>query len=204
MDVFGITGGIGMGKSTAGEILQRLGVSVVDTDVLAREVVLPGSPGLIDVVREFGPEILDAAGALRREALGRRVFADPAALARLNALLHPRIRSAWQAQLDSWRRSGVSRAAVIIPLLFENGYAEEFHWVACVACTDATQQVRLRERGWDATETARRIATQLPATEKMARAQHVIWTEGSRPAHEAQWERLLTWRASLFKTHSTV
>ena len=198
MEVFGITGGIGMGKSAAGEILQRQGVAVVDTDQLARDAVAPGSEGLAEVSREFGPDLIDAAGALRREALGRLVFGDPAALARLNALLHPRIRAAWKAQVETWRNAGVPQAAVIIPLLFENGYGPEFDWIACVACTSGTQRVRLRERGWSEAEMDRRLAAQLPASEKMNRADRVIWTEGSLETHALQWERLLAARPPLF------
>ena len=198
MEIFGITGGIGMGKSAAGDILRSLGISVIDTDQLARDVVAPGTPGLAEVLAEFGPEFADEHGGLRREALGQRVFADSPALIRLNALVHPRIRAAWQAQLATWRAAGIARAAVIIPLLYENGYDAELQWVACVACTASTQRMRLRDRGWSDGEIDRRIASQLPTPEKMARAQRVVWTEGSRAAHAAQWPRVLASVPSLF------
>ncbi len=198
MELFGITGGIGMGKSAAGEILRRLGIPVVDSDQLARDVVAPGTPGLLEVLRVFGPEFQDASGALCRAALGRRVFANPADLAQLNALLHPRIRAAWQAQVTAWQAAGVPRAAVIIPLLFENAYETEFHTLICIACTPATQGVRLRARGWDEAEIHRRTTAQLAVPEKMRRAHRVIWTEGSLAAHAAQWELVLGLRPSLF------
>lgn len=204
MELFGITGGIGMGKSAAGNILRGLGVSVVDTDQLARDLVAPGTPGLAAVLGEFGREYADEQGALQREALGRLVFADPAALARLNALLHPRIRTAWQAQLAAWRDAGVARAAVTIPLLYENGYEAEIEWVACVACTALTQRRRLRQRGWSQSEIDRRIAAQLPASEKMRRAHRVVWTEGTLAAHAAQWPLVLGSPPALFNSGPAV
>jgi len=199
MEIFGITGGIGMGKSTAGEILRELGICVVDTDQLARELVAPGTPGLAEVLGEFGPEYSDAHGALRRDALGRRVFADAAALARLNAILHPRIRSAWQTQLVVWRQAGIVRAAVTIPLLYESGCEAEFNWIACLACTGPTQLHRLRQRGWSDTDIDRRITAQLPVAEKMRRAHRVIWTEGTLGVHTAQWRRVIATPPALFK-----
>lgn len=203
MELFGITGGIGMGKSAAGEILRQLGVPVVDTDQLARDVVARGTPGLAEVVREFGTEFLDASGALCRPALGQRVFADPAALARLNALLHPRIRDAWHQQVTAWQAAGISRAAVTIPLLFENGCETEFTTVVCLACSSVTQQRRLHERGWTDAEMKRRSAAQMPVNDKVQRAHHVVWTEGSLTAHAAQWALLFGRRPSLFNPTST-
>ncbi len=191
MEIFGITGGIGMGKSAAGEILRGLAVPVVDTDDLARQVVEPGTPGLAEVVGVFGPGIIDATGRLRRDALAQLVFGDPALRERLNALLHPRIQAAWKTCLETWRLRGVTRGAVIIPLLFENGYDGEFGATVCIACTNTTQQQRLQQRGWTTAEIARRIAAQLPVAEKMRRADRVLWTEGALPAHLAQWRRIL-------------
>ncbi len=192
MELIGITGGIGMGKSVAGEILTQWGWHVLDTDQVARDVVAPGTPGLAEVVAHFGREILDAHGALRRGELGRRVFSDPVALAQLNALLHPRISAAWHQQLTAWRAAGVANAAVTIPLLYENGYEPEFPIVVCVACSAATQRDRLRARGWETDEIERRNRAQLPVTEKMKRATRVVWTEGSKSTHAAQWRKLLS------------
>ena len=187
-----------MGKSAAGEILGRLGVPVVDTDQLAREVVAPGTPGLAAVLAEFGEAYRDAAGGLDRAALGRHVFADPTALDRLNRLLHPRIRDAWHARVATWRDAGEARGAVTIPLLYENGYEAEFDTVVCLACSTATQHTRLRARGWDEAEVTRRLASQLPVSEKMRRAGRVVWTEGTLAVHAAQWEWILGRRPMLF------
>lgn len=198
MELLGITGGIGMGKSAAGDILRRLGVAVVDTDQLAREVVATGTPGLRAVLAEFGDEYQAADGSLLRAALAKKVFADPAALARLNEILHPRIQAAWRAQVAAWQSAGIARAAITIPLLFEKGYETEFHRIMCIACTADTQRQRLQARGWNEAEQEHRSRAQLPVAVKMQRADGVVWTEGSLAAHQAQWELLLGHPATLF------
>jgi dephospho-CoA kinase len=101
MKLFGLTGGIGMGKSTAAEILRQRGVSIIDTDEIAREVVEPGQPALAEVQRLFGREIVGADGCLRRDELARRVFADDDARRKLEAVLHPAIRKIWLAQTEA-------------------------------------------------------------------------------------------------------
>src|SRR5512147_2761685 len=106
MKVLGLTGGIGMGKTTAAKLLRELGVPVVDTDDLARQVVQPGQPALAEVLTAFGPQIARPDGQLRRDELARRVFADPAARQRLEAILRPPIRALWRAQVQTWRAAG--------------------------------------------------------------------------------------------------
>src|SRR4051812_10285829 len=102
MKLFGITGGIAMGKSTAGRLLAEWGHSVVDTDDIARQIVEPGQQTLQKVVQAFGPTILDANGALRRDELARIVFPDPNARQTLEAILHPRIREVWHREVEAW------------------------------------------------------------------------------------------------------
>src|SRR6266852_8139314 len=138
MRVLGLTGGVGMGKSACAQLLQARGILVVDTDDLAREVVEPGQPGLAEVQHLFGPDVIDAEGRLRRDALARRVFADPQARKQLESMLHPRIRGLWHAQVESWETQGHSLAVVAIPLLFETKETE-LDSVICVACSAATQ-----------------------------------------------------------------
>lgn len=191
MILIGLTGGIGMGKTTVAAYWARRHVPVADTDAIAREVVAPGSPAFAEVIRVFGPDILTPEGNLDRARLAARVFAHPDERRRLEAILHPRIREAWQARVGLWREAGESIAAVVIPLLYETRAEAEFDHVVCVACQAATQRTRLRARGWDDAEIARRNAAQLPIEEKMARADHVIWTEGTLAATEAQAEALL-------------
>jgi dephospho-CoA kinase len=179
MKTFGVTGGIGMGKSTAAELLCRRGIAVVDTDDLARQVVQPGEPALAEILQTFGTHLRDQAGQLNREALAAIIFGDAAARAKLEAMLHPRITELWRQQLQSWRREGRPAAAVIIPLLFETNVEAEFDAVICLACRETTQRARLGARGWSAEQMEQRIAAQLPIAEKMQRAQYVVWSEGT-------------------------
>src|ERR1019366_1886953 len=117
--VLGLTGGIGMGKSTSAQLLRDRGVQVVDSDDLARQVVEPGQPALAEVLATFGPEIAGQDGRLRRKELAERVCADPVARRQLEAILHPRIRMLWRAQVETWCAEGHPVAVVVIPLLFE-------------------------------------------------------------------------------------
>lgn len=191
MKTFGLTGGIGMGKSTAAAILRERGVAVVDTDDLARLVVAPGQPALAEVQAAFGAEIVGVDGQMRRDELARIIFTDPAARQKLEAILHPRIRDLWSAQLQTWRAEGRPMAVVVIPLLFETQAESHFDAVVCVACSASTQRERLSARGWTPGQMDQRNAAQLPAVEKMQRANYVIWTEGGLDVHAQQWARIL-------------
>jgi dephospho-CoA kinase len=194
MKLFGLTGGVGMGKSAAAQLLRGRGVPVVDTDDLARQVVEPGEPGLAEVQAAFGPEVIAPDGQLRRDEMARRVFADPTARKRLEDILHPRIRALWRAQAQSWRAAGQIQAVVVIPLLFETTAEAELDATICVACTAATQQQRLLARGWPVQEIEQRVRAQWPVEMKMARADFLVWTEAGLEVHAAQLERILNLR----------
>ena len=191
MKTFGLTGGIGMGKSAAAQLLGARGVPVVDTDDLARQVVAPGQPAWREVQAVFGPDIVGPDGQLRRDELARLVFSDTTARRKLEAILHPRILELWQAQVAAWRREGRALAVVVIPLLFETQSEAYFDAVICVACTAATQQQRLRARGWTPAESAQRLAAQWPVEQKLAQADYVIWTEAGMDVHAQQLERII-------------
>lgn len=191
MKVLGLTGGIGMGKSTCAELIRQRGIPVIDTDDLAREVVEPGQPALAEIQGLFGPGLIGPDGRLRRGELARRVFADPAARKQLEGILHPRIRRLWLAQVDTWRAEGKPLAVVVIPLLFETGAQNEFDSTICVACSAATQHERLRARGWTAAQIAQRIEAQWPVEKKIALAHYVIWSEGGLDVHAAQLDLIL-------------
>jgi dephospho-CoA kinase len=191
LKLIGLTGGVGMGKSACAQLLQWRGAAVVDTDELARQVVAPGQPAWAEVRAAFGPDIVAAEGELDREKLAQIVFADPAARAKLEAILHPRIRELWHAQVDTWRAQGKPLGVVVIPLLFETGAEKEFDTVICVACSAGTQRERLLARGWTPEQIAQRVAAQMPIEEKMARAHHVIWTEGGMEVHAQQVYRIV-------------
>jgi dephospho-CoA kinase len=186
MKLCGLTGGVGMGKSTAAGFFLALGARVVDTDKLARELAEPGQPALEEIQREFGPGVLDPDGRLKRAELARVVFADPAARKKLEAILHPRIRERWRGQVAQWRAQDCPVAIVVIPLLFETGAEAEFDRIICVACPSAAQRERLESRGWGEAQIQGRIAAQWPIEQKIARAHYVIWSDGSLDSHRRQ------------------
>ena len=201
MKVFGLTGGIGMGKSTAEQWLRRRGVPAVDTDLLARQIVEPGMPALDEIQRVFGNEFIDAAGRLRRRELSRRVFSNPAARRQLEDITHPRIRELWRKQMELWRTQGRPLAVVVIPLLFETGAERELDATVCVACSAATQRRRLLDRGWIEAEIAQRNAAQLPIDTKIARAGFVVWSEGGLEVFEAQLNRIFQLNDRMDRIH---
>ncbi len=191
MKVIGLTGGIGMGKSTCAQLLRDRGIPVVDTDDLAREVVEPGQPALVQVIEAFGADIVGPDGRLRRGELARRVFADDAARARLESILHPPIRALWRARMETWRGAAHPLAVVVIPLLFETGAESELDTTICVACSAATQRARLLARGWPPEQIEQRVRAQWPIEQKMDHADYLVWTEAGLDVHGAQIERIL-------------
>jgi dephospho-CoA kinase len=191
MKVCGLTGGVGMGKSTAAGFLLAHGVRVVDTDDLAHQLVQPGQPALAEITQTFGQEMISVAGELNRPKLGAHVFADPSARRQLEAILHPRIRETWLGQLEAWRAENCPLAVVVIPLLFETAAENHFEKIICVACSAVTQDIRLAARGWNPEQIQQRIAAQLPTEEKMARAHFVVWTEGEKEIHRRQIHGIL-------------
>lgn len=176
--IIALTGGIGTGKSTVSQWLAQSGIALVDTDLLARLVVEPGSPALEDICSRFGKSVLDDRGRLRRSALADLVFADGNARRDLEAILHPRIRVAWRAEANSWERAGRDLGVVVIPLLFEIGAEKEFDQTVCVGCGERVQWERLRARGWSEAQIRQRLAAQWPIAEKMAHSDRVIWNDG--------------------------
>jgi len=192
MVVLGITGGIGMGKSTSGDLLRQRNVPVVDTDVLAREVVEPGEPALAEIVSTFGRDALDASGRLNRAEVARRVFSNPPLREKLEAILHPRIRERWLAQILAWRTQGHQVAAVLIPLLFETHAEQECDFALAVACSAKSQHARLLARGWTPEQISQRLAAQWPTAKKIESADFLVWTESSLDVHAAQLDRILT------------
>jgi dephospho-CoA kinase len=192
----GLTGGIGSGKSAVSRLLARHGAVVVDADVIARDVVEPGTPGLAAVVAEFGAEVLRPDGTLDREALGRRVFADPAALARLNAIVHPLVGEEAARQLEAAERAGAPVVVHDVPLLVENGLQDRYDDVVVVAASPQTQLDRLvRLRGMDEEAARARLAAQAPLADKLAVATYVIDNDGPladlAPQVERVWQALV-------------
>jgi dephospho-CoA kinase len=192
MKLLGLTGGMGMGKSAAGDILRRIiGLPVCDTDLLARQVVARGQPALEEIARAFGAEVLDSAGDLRRDVLAARVFENADLRRQLEAIAHPRIREAWLAEAAEWRRTGQRAGVVVIPLLFETGAETSLDATLCLACSPKVQLERLRERGWSQEHISKRLEAQWPVEKKAAAATFMIWNDGGLPVLEAQLRRVL-------------
>lgn len=171
----GLTGGIGSGKTEVARRLAALGAVVIDYDVLAREVVAPGTPGLAAVVAEFGDAVLDGSGALDRARLAAVVFADEAARRRLNAIVHPLV-GARAAQIEA---QAAPEAVVVhdIPLLVEGELAAAFDAVVVVVADPQTQVARLVGRGLDEADARARIGVQASAAERAAVATHLVANE---------------------------
>jgi dephospho-CoA kinase len=186
-----LTGGIATGKSTVLRLLRDRGIPVIDADRIAREVVAPGTPGCLAVMERFGPSVVAADGALDRRALAAIVFADAAARADLEAIIHPAVYAAitgWFSALPPATRAAVAD----IPLLFETGRAGDFDRVVVVACPPEEQvrRVLARDGGTEADARAR-LAAQWPIEDKVARADDVIWTTGTHAETERQVDALL-------------
>jgi dephospho-CoA kinase len=174
-----LTGGIGAGKSTVAELLARRGAVVVDADRLARDVVAVGTPGYQAVVARFGDAVVAGDGTLDRRALARLVFDDPAALADLNAIVHPAVRGAIAERVAAL--AGTDAIVVlVIPLLVESGVSYGQSVVIVVDCPEDVALRRLvSERGMDEGDARRRMAAQVSRADRLAAADVVIDNSGT-------------------------
>jgi len=185
--VVGLTGGIGSGKSTVARLLAAHGARIIDADVLARQVLDPGSPALEAVRTRFGSEVFDANGVLDRKALGARVFGDPEARAALNAIVHPDVARRAMEAMAQLMAEDVPVIVYDVPLLYENGLDRSIPFVVVVHVPRDVQKARVFGRdGLSEAEIDARIAAQLPLDDKAKRAHHVIDNSGSLEQTEAQ------------------
>jgi len=167
----GLTGGIATGKSAVAAMLRELRFDVLDADSLARQFIEPGQPAYDEVLREFGTSILDSNKSVDRAKLASIVFADPAKLARLNAILHPRVEAAVIRQFAEWSRNGARDAAFVeAALLVEAGYLKHLDGLVVTWCRPEQQLERLRARGFSDNDARTRIAAQLPMEDKLRHA----------------------------------
>jgi len=175
----GLTGGVASGKSTVSAILEELGAVVVDADRLAREVVAPGTEGLAEIEKAFGPGVLTPEGQLDRPAMGRIVFADPAKRSVLEGIIHPRVR-ARGAELEA--AAGPDAVVVHdIPLLVETGQADAFDAVVVVEVPAQVQVDRMTGlRGMSEDDALARMAAQATAAQRRAVATYLIENTGTR------------------------
>jgi dephospho-CoA kinase len=184
----GLTGGIGSGKSTVSRLLVERGAVLVDADVLAREVVAPGTPGLAAVVEAFGPQVLAPDGSLDRPALAAVVFADPEARARLDGIVHPLVRRR-AAELVA---AAPADSVVVqdVPLLVETGQAAAFDLVLVVEADPETRVARLVQRGLTEDDARARIAAQASDEQRRAVADVVLDNSGTLEQLADQVDRL--------------
>lgn len=187
-----LTGGIATGKSHVVEQLRRRGVPCLDADELAHGVMTAGTEATAAIAERFGADVIEPSGIVDRRKLGAVVFADAAARRDLEAIVHPAVYRAITAGLRAFELLGDSRLAVAdIPLLFETGHESDFDRVIATVCAPEAQQARLAARGLPDVDVARRLAAQMPAAEKAARAHYVIDTGGTFEASNEQIDRIL-------------
>ena len=187
----GLTGGIASGKSWVASQLRDLGFRVLDADSLGHKLMEPGHSAYAELVDHFGREILYPDNFIDRKKLGAIVFADPVKLARLNAILHPKIESAMNAQFEAWRTEGTTQPVFVeAALLVEAGMHKRLDGLVVVYCSPEQQIKRLTSRGLGENEARRRIALQLPNEEKLKHATYTIDTSGTIEQSREQVESL--------------
>lgn len=179
----GVTGGIASGKSAVAREFAKLGIPWVDADIVAREVVEPGEPALIEIAEYFGSQVIDAEGRLDRRALRSLVFADEGARHWLESVTHPRIRERLLGYLDAMRQSGAPYHLLVSPLLFESGQHKLADRCLVVDVPETLQVARtIRRDDVDEPQARAIIKAQMPRTQRLALADDVVDNQGN---HEA-------------------
>jgi dephospho-CoA kinase len=187
-----LTGGIATGKSYVLNRLRLSGVPCLDADDLAHGVMAGGTAASQAVAARFGAGMLDADGAVDRRKLAPVVFADAAARRDLESIVHPAVYRAIEAGLRAFELIGGSPVAVVdVPLLYETGHAGSFARVVATVCAPELQLARLQARGLSEADARQRLAAQMPAAEKAARADFVIRTDGAFADSDTQVDRLI-------------
>jgi dephospho-CoA kinase len=176
----GLTGGIASGKTAVAGMFASLGIPVIDTDLIAREIVSPGSPALREIAAVFGAGLLQPDGTLNRPRLREIVFAEPARRKQLEAITHPRIGAAMEARCA---QAGGPYQVVVVPLLIESGFDRRVDRVLVVDCPEDLQLGRLMTRDGESETRARQLlAAQISRSERLARADDVVDNSGSLAA----------------------
>lgn len=190
MIVFGLTGGIGSGKSSVARRLRQRGVPLIDADELARAVVEPGSPALARIFATFGAELARADGTLDRARLGARVFGNESERRALNAIVHPAVRAAARERFAEIGRNGAALSGYEVPLLYEVGLDHELSPVIVVTAPLAARLERIQLRdGLSEAEARARVEAQMPLEEKARRADYVIDNAADERALTAATDR---------------
>ena len=189
----GLTGGIASGKSTVSRMFTDLGVPVIDADVIAREVVAPGSRSLVAIVNAFGEDVLTDEKSLKRARLGEIVFSDPSKKKILENILHPEIIAEQDRRLKDLELEGRAPIAIVdAAVMIESGSWKRFDAIVVVDCDESQQICRLRRRnGMNEDEAIKRVNAQMPLSEKVKYADHVIDNRGSIDDTRKQVEELM-------------
>lgn len=191
MLLVGLTGGIATGKSTVAGMFAARGAAIVDADRIARALQEPGQPCHRQMVETFGAEILEGSGRIDRPRLGARVFADPVARGRLEAIMHPAIREACEQAIRAAETAGYAVCFVDAALILETGQRDRFHAIVLVSAPETVQVDRLvRQRGLTEAEARQRLQAQWTTATKTAQADFVIDNGGDLAITEAQVARV--------------
>jgi dephospho-CoA kinase len=195
--IIGLTGSIASGKSTVSKMLKKKGFPIVDADEIARLVVEPGSPVLLEISHAFGQGILREDGSLNREKLGERIFGNVEERQKLNGIIHPAIRQEMLRQKEQWISTGSNTVILDIPLLFESKLQSFVDKIIVVSVTPEIQKERLIARNVLSEEEAdARIRSQLPIEEKELGADAVLRNNGPVEETESQLTEVLSkWQA---------
>lgn len=192
--VIGLTGGIATGKSTVSNLLRSMGARIIDSDQIAREVVMPGKPAYLELVKYFGKESLLPDGSLNRKWIGGRVFSNPQARKRLEEITHPFIFEEIRKGIERAKEEGIRWIVLDAPLLFETGLDKAVDLTLLVDTDEKTQLARLMERDLLSKEEAeKRIASQLPLEVKRRKADYILPNHGSLEALRKEVEAMMRW-----------
>lgn len=196
--IIGLTGSIASGKSTVSEMLKNSGYPIIDADLVARQVVEPGSDTLEQIEQAFGPEVIREDGTMDRQKVGEIIFNDPAKRKILNDIIHPAIRQEMLQQRHDYMTEGYKTIVMDIPLLFESRLQHLVDKILVVSVTEENQFNRLVERnGFTEKEARARISSQLPMSVKEDGADAVIYNNGTLDETKWQLNRILdNWKAS--------
>lgn len=179
MNILGLTGSFGSGKSTVAAFFRELGLTVIDADRIARDVVEPGREAHRQIVEAFGEGVLLPDGGLDRVKVARMVFRDAALRETLERIIHPQVRRAEHEQIEKARQAGEALIVLDVPLLFESGLNTECDWT-CVVTVDPQKRLeRLKKNGLDETQVEQRLRAQMSQEEKVQKADFVIDNSGT-------------------------
>lgn len=192
--IIGLTGSIASGKSTVAKMMRDLGLPIVDADVVARDVVEPGTETIKMIVQQFGADILLEDGHLNRPKLGDIIFHEPAKRKMLNDIMHPAIRAEMLRQRDAYLAAGEKHVVMDIPLLFESKLQHFVERILVVSVKEEVQLRRLMERnGLSKEDALARIRAQLPVSEKEKGAHAVIYNNEKIEQTEEQLKKILSY-----------